>query len=305
MSNFSLGLWLHYLGGASVLAVGLAAIRKELAGMRGLDKAVALGPTLFAIPLAVFGVEHFVFAKSIAQLVPAWIPGRMFWALFVGACLIAAAFSIAGRRISGTSGFLLGVMFVLFVVLLHIPGIAAAPHDRFMWAVGLRDLAFAGGALSLATWKPQYRHTTLTLARIFIAVPVVFFAVEQLLHPQFAPGVPLEMVTPGWIPLHSFWGYLAGAVYAVTGVSLLINKHTYLAAAWLGVTVLVLVLLVYLPLLISNPRDIAVGLNYFFDTLLFGGSALCLAGGISSDSPGQAVVETVGSFGELRTPYLR
>jgi hypothetical protein len=287
------------------LALGLATIRKDLARMQGLDKIVALGPTLFAIPLAVFGVEHFVFARNIAALVPAWMPARMFWALFVGACLIAAALSIAGRKIAGFAAFLLGVMFLLFVFLLHIPGIAAGPHDRFIWAVGLRDLAFAGGAFSLATWKPRYRHTTVTVARLLIAVPVVFFAVEQLLHPQFAPGVPLEMVTPAWIPLHSFWGYLAGAVYAVTGVCLLMNKQAYLAAAWLGVTVLVLVLLVYLPILVSNPRDVAIGLNYFFDTLLFGGSALCLAGGISSDSPGQGVFEIVGSFSELRTPYLR
>jgi hypothetical protein len=305
MSNFSLGLWLHYLSGAVVLALGLVTFRHEIARKRGLDKIVALGPTLFAIPLAIFAMEHFVFARGIAQMVPAWIPGRMFWAVFVGVCLLAAALSIAARKISGPAGLLLAVMLFLFVCLLHIPGIAAGPHDRFIWAVGLRDLAFAGGALSLATWTPQSRHTAVTLARLFIAVPVLFFAVEQLLHPQFAPGVPLQMVTPGWIPAHSLWGYLTGAVYAVTGVSLLINKQAYLAAAWLGATVLLVVMVIYLPILVSDPRSIAVSVNYFADTLFFGGAALCLAGAISLDSPGQAVFETPESFAGLQIPYPR
>jgi hypothetical protein len=41
------------------------------------------------------------------------------------------------------------------------------------------------------------------------------------------------------------------------------------------------VLFVYLPLLIKRPSDI-VSLNYFFDTLAFGG-AILLLGGASSD----------------------
>lgn len=305
MANFSLDIWLLYLSGAVVLTLGIATIRKELVQKQGLDKIVLLGPTLFAVSLAVFGAEHFAFAKNVAELVPAWIPGRLFWALFVGASLTAAALSIAARKLSGLAGLLLAFMLLLFVVLMHIPGIAAGPHNRIIWVVGLRDLAFAGGALSLATWKPRYRHATITLARLFIAVAVVFFAVEQFLHPQFVPGVPLEMLTPGWIPAHSWWGYLTAVVYTVAGVSLLTNRQAYSAAAWLGTMVLLLVLLIYLPILLANPKDVGNGLNYFFDTLMFGGAVLCLAGGISLDSPGQAVFETEESFAELQTPYPR
>jgi hypothetical protein len=38
----------------------------------------------FAVPLAVFGAEHFASAKSIMLLVPSWIPGPLFWTYFVG-----------------------------------------------------------------------------------------------------------------------------------------------------------------------------------------------------------------------------
>jgi len=47
-----------------------------------------------------------------------------------------------------------------------------------------------------------------------------------------------------------------------------------LAATTLGLTAFGVVLLVYAPLLIANPRD---ELNYVADTLLFSGSVLALA----------------------------
>jgi hypothetical protein len=40
-------------------------------------------------------------------------------------------------------------MFLLFVLLIHVPGVVAHPRDRIFWIVMLRDLAFAGGALAL------------------------------------------------------------------------------------------------------------------------------------------------------------
>ena len=44
-----------------------------------------------------------------------------------------------------------------------------------------------------------------------------------------------------------------------------------------GVMLLILMLAVYLPMLSAKPFDI-VAIDYFFDTLLFGGSVLAVAG---------------------------
>ena len=62
------------------------------------------------------------------------------------------------------------------------------------------------------------------------------------------------------------------------------NKKARLAATWLGLVILLLVLAVYLPILIANPSDIGNGLNYLMDTLLLGGSVLALAQAQSGDS---------------------
>jgi hypothetical protein len=49
-----------------------------------------------------------------------------------------------------------------------------------------------------------------------------------------------------------------------------------MAATALGLTILLTMLWIYLPMLIAAPTDV-VALNYFFDTLLFCGAILLLA----------------------------
>ena len=281
--GFSWGVWLPYLIGALVLVIGLITIRNEFLQKRGLDKIVVLGPVFFAVPLAVFGSEHFTFPTILAGMVPAWLPGHMFWALFVGACLIAAALSIVARKYAWLASALAGILILLFVLLIHIPNVVASPHTRIAWVVVLREPAFAGGAFALAAirsdgWKPQARHAFATLARFLIAIPIAFMGVQQCLHPELAPGVPLVKSTPLWVPAHAFWGYVIGAFYIVIAISLLLNKQVRLATTWLGLIILLLVLFLYLPIVIANPADIANGLNYLADTLLLCGAVLALAG---------------------------
>ncbi len=252
-----------YFAEAAFLAMGLGAARSEASRALGLDKITALGSMLFAAPLAAFGAEHLVSARSIAQLVPVWMPWRMFWTYFVGVALIAAALSIVLKRSVRLSATLLGVMFLLFVLMMHVPGVAAHPRTRIFWAIAFRDLAFAGGAWALAgtcTQEQQGLATNklpgrfATLGRIFIAMTAVFYGVQHFLHPELVPGVPLRMLTPAWIPLRQLWAYLTGAVLLVGGTSLLIGKKTRMAATGIGVVVLLLVLGIYLPIMIAT-RD--------------------------------------------------
>jgi uncharacterized membrane protein len=281
--GFRWGVWLPYLTGALVLVIGIITARKEFLQKQGLDKIVVLGPVFFAVPLAVFGAEHFTATTVLAGMVPAWLPGHTFWALFVGACLIAAALSIAARKYAWLASALAGVLILLFELLIHIPNVVGNPHTRIVWVVALREPAFAGGAFALAAtlqegWKPQARHVFATLGRFLIAICIAFMGVQQCLHPELAPGVPLLKATPLWVPAHAFWGYLIGAIYVVIAISLLLNKQVRRAATWLGLIIFLIVLLLYLPIVIAIPADIANGLNYLADTLLLCGAVLCLAG---------------------------
>jgi uncharacterized membrane protein YphA (DoxX/SURF4 family) len=271
-----------YVAGAVVLLAGLAAARSDVLRARGLEKIVALGAVLYAAPMAVFGAQHFTFARFVVQMIPAYMPGKWFWTYFVGVALLAAAISIALKRYVPFSGPLLSLMIFLFVILLHVPRVAANPHDRISWVVLVRDLSFSCGALALAatyseSWKTGTRNLLATVARVIISVALVMFGVEQFLYPLGLPGVPLEKQTPLWIPGHSLWPYLTGIVFVLGGACLLLNRKTRLAATVAGVMVLALVIFVYLPYMVSTFPDIATGLNYFADTLTFCGTLLVLA----------------------------
>jgi uncharacterized membrane protein len=272
-----------YFAGAMLLTIGLTIfIKNEVPQAHGLDKIMPYGRLFYTVPMVVFGAQHFTAGKFIVSIVPSWIPGHLFWVYLVGIALFASGLSIVIERQAPLAATLLGIMLFLFVVLIHIPKVVANPGDRFAWAVALRDIAFSGGAFAFAgahtkAWPAQGRRGLVTVGRLFIAVPAVFFGVEQFLHPEFVPGVPLDKVVPTWVPGRLFWVYLAGAVLFAAGASILVNKKARLAATCLGIMILLLVLFVYLPTLAAHPSDIGNELNFFVDTLAFSGAALLLA----------------------------
>jgi uncharacterized membrane protein YphA (DoxX/SURF4 family) len=280
-----------YLVGGVVLAIWLVAtvLRDDWSKARGLDKLILLGPIFYAAPLAAFGTEHFTRAEAIASIVPAWIPWHQFWAYFVGACFIAAAVSLATRIQTRLSAGLLALTFFLFAVLMDAPALAEDPRDRFALTLALRELSFSGGALALAASltepsRERGRDILATIARYFVAIPVLVYSFEQFMHGNHVPGVPLNLVTPEYVYGHAIWTYLAAVVYALAGTLLLVGKKTRAAATWLGLTVLFLVLVVYVPIGVVERASIDSGLNYLADTLMYCGAVLLLAGAMPREA---------------------
>jgi uncharacterized membrane protein YphA (DoxX/SURF4 family) len=276
-----------YCAFSAVVLIGLGAIalRGDWQKARGIEKLILLAPLFYAGPLAAFGVEHFTLTKVIASLVPAWIPWHYFWAYFVGACFIAAAFSIVAGIQARLSASLVALTFFLFVLLMDAPGFARRPENRFALALMFRELSFSGGALALAASLTEQRARKLpaTMARYFIAVPMLFYSFEQFLHANYVPGVPLDRLTPAYVYGRAIWTYFAAVGYEVAGVLLLVGKKTRLAAVLAGATVLVVELAVYVPIAVVD-RATIVGLNYLLDTLMFGGAVLLLAGAMPREA---------------------
>ena len=282
-----------YLGGGVVFATGVVTIflRGDWRKARGFDKLILLGPLFYAAPLAAFGTEHFTVTEAIASIIPAWIPWHQFWAYFVGACFIAAALSLVTRIQARLSAGLLALTFFLFVVLMDVPGWVQNPRDRFALTLALRELSFSGGALALATilteWRWRGTHLLARFARYFVAIPVLFFSFEQFMHGEHVPGIPLEPMTPEWVYGHVIWTYLAASVYLVAGSLLLVGRKTRAAATWLGLTVLFVELVVYVPIGVVERASLDNGINYVADTLMFCGAVLLLAGAL----PREVIVE--------------
>jgi uncharacterized membrane protein len=237
----------------------------------------------------------------VKDAVPSYMPWHIFWALLVGAALIAASLSILAEVKAGLAGLLMGIMLFLFVLMIYMPFLVIHPHERFAITGPFRDLAMSGGALALAgtlgvTGSRQQASGLaatgwlVTVGRCFFAVSMLCFGVDHFLHPGFAPGVPTDLQMPSWIPAHVAWDYGMGAVLLVCGVCILANKGARTAAAWLGIAFLLLVLLIYIPMEIAHPSVAISGeLDQIAEKLAMSGAALLVAGALKSKAPQLAI----------------
>jgi uncharacterized membrane protein len=269
--------------GLVLLVIGLMAAKNDIARARGIDKIAALTYVCFAIPLAVFGAEHLSMGKLMLNAVPSYMPGRLVWVYFVGFALIAAALSIATKIQVQWSGLLFGTMMLLFVAMLHLPG-AISAGGRIPWTIVVREMSFGGGGWVLAgvAMGGVRGRNLITVGRVLIAIAAIFFGVQHFLHPLGLPGVPLEKQMPMWIPARALLDYLTGAFLLIAGVCFLLARRTRMAATYLGAWIVLLVVVIYGPVLFGALADPSTGvqvegLNYFADTLLFGGVILSLA----------------------------
>jgi len=241
----------------------------------------------FAIPLAVFGAEHLSSPQSMLALVPSYMPWRVFWVYFVGFALIAASLSIATKVQVRWSGLLFGAMMFLFVAMLHLPG-AVTAGGRILWTIVVREMSFGGAGWVLAGIamggdRGGQGKSLIAVGRVPIAIAAIFFGVQHFLHPLGLPGIPLAKQMPPWIPVRAFIDYLTGAFLMVAGVCFLLARKALMAATYLGAWIVLLVVVIYGPVLIGALGDPSAGVqvegvNYFADTLLFGGAILSLAG---------------------------
>lgn len=221
-----------------------------------------------------------------AEMVPRWIPWHVFWIYFVGLALIAAALSLAFSRCLRWSAPLLAILFLIFVFTMDLPATIAQPANRINWVLLCRETSFAAGALALTgTLRRKSDHISkglIFLARIFIGVTLLLYGVQHVLHPECVIGVPLEKLTPAWVPWPHVWAALTGAILFVAGIALLINKRSRLAASLTGLVMVVITVFLYTPIWLMDrgTAQVVEGLNYFFDTLLYGGAVLLLAGAL-------------------------
>jgi len=222
--------------------------------------------------------------------VPRWIPGALFWTYFVGVALLAAAISFIAWRYVRWSASLLALFFLIIVATMDLPNLPKELHERLFWTLTVRETAFASGAMVLAgsQW-PRGRSAgtmLIMLGRLFVACVFIFYAIEHFLFPRFVPGVPLEKMTPAWIPAPTLIAYIVGTTLLGAGIGLMIRRTRRTAAATAGVVLLLLTIFFYVPILITEIRSpLAVeGVNYVGDTLLF--AATALLAGFGADSPG-------------------
>ena len=267
--------------GLCFLAAGIITYRRDFspATSRKAFGLVALGPVFVAAALAAFAGEHFTAAASLAALVPKWLPSRVFIAYFVGVAHIAAASSFVARRYIRWSAMFLAIMFALFVLLMDLPAAIAHPATRMNWSLAARETTFAMGALALLATVTETSKSVAPIIRIWTAGVLIFYGVENLLYPQYSPGVPNARLTPAWVPLPLVIAYATGALLVAFGLATLRKRYASSAVAQCGLLMLVLTLLLYVPefFLARSVSQWVTAINFVFDTLLFSGTMFVIS----------------------------
>ncbi len=290
----------------ALLLIGVWAAKNGIAEARGPDKIVVLSNMCFAAPLAVFGTLHLFGPEFVKDLVPRYMPGRMFWVYFVGCALIAASLSIATKIAVRWSGLLVGIMMFLFVAMLYLPSGLRHLHAlanavtaniayrqegnglaRFTWTIVFRESSFGGAGWLLAGtaihgWPGPVKRVLINVGRVCVTLALIFFGIQHFPHPLGLPGVPLQKEMAAWLPGRELIDYVTGAALLIAAGSVLLRRKTRTVTTCVGGWILLLVLVIYGPVMIAALFQPGLGvkiegINYFADTLLFAGVILALA----------------------------
>jgi uncharacterized membrane protein len=104
----------------------------------------------FAVALLGFGILHYIYADFIATLIPAWMPAHAFLNYIVMFGFFATAISIIINIQTRWATALLGIMFFIWIVALHLPRAFGNPSKEAEWSSLLIALAMSGAGFIIA-----------------------------------------------------------------------------------------------------------------------------------------------------------
>jgi uncharacterized membrane protein YphA (DoxX/SURF4 family) len=162
-----LGVWidtlkeLAFAGGAFIMSSNpVSDLSTGMARQYGMPDryTLAVGRIFFCTTMILFGYSHFLYTDFVAELVPQWLGGRVFWTYAGGVGLIAFGACIILNLFRRYAAYLLAAMIFLWVPLLHVPRAIANPglqHGNEIVSA-FDALLFSGVALVIACSKQNF-----------------------------------------------------------------------------------------------------------------------------------------------------
>ncbi len=155
-------------------------------------------------------------------------------------------------RIAKTGASVLGAAYFVFA-LLCLPQIVAAPQIYNSWGNFFEQFSLLTGAAIVyarlsSAWSPETLHR---IGRILLGICVASFTLEQAIYLSATANL-----VPKWVPpSQMFWAVTTTVLFALAAVALLANRMALPAARLLTVMVVSFGLLVWVPLVLSDPHN--------------------------------------------------
>lgn len=108
-----------------------------------------LARVVLGLTLILFGAVHWLYPGAIAGMIPAWVPLAGAWPWVTGAVQIAAGLMILFGFQGALAAFAVGLMWLSWVLIVHVPRLIGAPGDLFEWTFMLTAVTLAGAAWSV------------------------------------------------------------------------------------------------------------------------------------------------------------
>lgn len=115
-----------------------------------MKKITTLGRILFAIPFALFGINHFVMTDYYLGVLTSFLPLGAYTIILTGIMLIIASISIITKIYVKFSTILLAILLFLFIVTIHIPHLFTDVDKTSTLIALLKDISLMGGSLMIA-----------------------------------------------------------------------------------------------------------------------------------------------------------
>ena len=168
------------------------------------------------------------------------------------AALIFGGAAMQFRRTAKTGAAVLGAVYLVFA-LQCVPRIVATPRIYNSWGNFFEQFSLVTGAAILYArlswaWSPG---TLNRIGRILLGICTASFTLEQAVY----LGATAHLV-PKWLPPgQMFWAVATTVLFALAAVALLTNRMALLATRLLTMMLVIFGLLVWVPLVLSDPHN--------------------------------------------------
>ena len=115
-----------------------------------MKKITDIGRILFAIPFALFGINHFLMMDYYLGMLTSFIPLGAYTIILTGVMLIATSISIILKKLIKLSTISLAVLLFVFIVTIHIPHLFNEADKTTIIIALLKDISLLGGSLMIA-----------------------------------------------------------------------------------------------------------------------------------------------------------
>src|SRR5882724_8088964 len=168
------------------------------------------------------------------------------------AALIFGGAAMQFGRTAKTGAAVLGAVYLVFA-LQCVPRIVATPQIYNSWGNFFEQFSLVtGAAIVYARLSSAWSRETLNrIGRILLGMCVASFTLEQAIYLHAT-----ATLVPKWLPpSQMFWAVTTTVLFALAAVALLTNRMALLAAPQLTMMLVLFGLLVWVPLLLSDPHS--------------------------------------------------